>query len=200
MTSQTTRAQREIQLSPALSAENTIGAFTGPCALEDDAFPFEIISDIAEAESWRKEINRPIYHIHKWWARRLGTVFRAIIVGAFTPSGTNVVSSFYQPIRLREKVIFDPFMGSGTILGEALKLGARVIGNDINSVAHFIVRNALVIHDRRAIMQEFQEIREDISDELKAYYKADLDDGNEVDVLYFFWVKELVCPKCKKKR
>ena len=27
----------------------------------------EAISDIDEVESWRKEINRPIYHIHKWW-------------------------------------------------------------------------------------------------------------------------------------
>ena len=31
----------------------------------DDGFPFEAVSDIAEAESWRKEIYRPIYHVHK---------------------------------------------------------------------------------------------------------------------------------------
>lgn len=43
----------------------------------DEAFPFEQISEIAEAESWRKEVLRPIYHLHKWWAQRLGSVFRA---------------------------------------------------------------------------------------------------------------------------
>ena len=191
--------QGELHLSPASSAEVAIGPFAGTCALEEDTFPFDVISDVAEAESWRKEINRPIYHIHKWWARRLGTVFRAIIIGALTPSGTNILSSFYQRMRLTDRVIFDPFMGSGTTLGEALKLGARVIGYDINPVAHFIVRNALSVHDRRAIFEEFQEIRDDISEELKSYYKADLGDGNLVDVLYFFWVKEIDCPKCENR-
>ncbi len=41
-------------------------------------FPNIEISRISEQESWRKEINRPIYHIHKWWATRLGSVFRGI--------------------------------------------------------------------------------------------------------------------------
>ena len=50
---------------------------SGARAIEDAAFPFESLSDIAEMESWRKEINRPLSHIHKWWAQRLGTVFRA---------------------------------------------------------------------------------------------------------------------------
>jgi adenine-specific DNA methylase len=54
-------------------------------AIEDDAFPFEVLSDTAEAESWRKEIHRPIYHVHKWWARRLGTVFRATVLAALAP-------------------------------------------------------------------------------------------------------------------
>ena len=36
------------------------------------SFPFEDLSHIAGLESWRKEINRPIYHIHKWRAQRLG--------------------------------------------------------------------------------------------------------------------------------
>jgi len=54
-----------------------LGPVHGPRAIEDETFPFEALSDIAEVESWRKEINRPLYHIHKWWAQRLGAVFRA---------------------------------------------------------------------------------------------------------------------------
>ena len=42
-------------------------------AIESD-FPIIEVSKLAEKESWRKEINRPIYHIHKWWAKRLGSV------------------------------------------------------------------------------------------------------------------------------
>ena len=191
-----TQEQENLDVKPASAAEGTTIPVTGRCALEEDSFPFEVISDVAALESWRKEINRPIYHIHKWWAQRLGTVFRAIVLGALTPSGTNVLEAFYRPIRLRDKVIFDPFMGSGTTLGEALKLGARVIGRDINPVAHFLVRNALSIHNRKAILEAFQGIKRDVSETLKAYYKTTLEDGTQTDVLYFFWVKQIDCPKC----
>jgi hypothetical protein len=34
-------------------------AADGLRAIESDEFPFEAISNIAERESWRKEINRP---------------------------------------------------------------------------------------------------------------------------------------------
>jgi putative DNA methylase len=33
-------------------------------AIELPGFPFEHLTDLAELESWRKEINRPIYHLH----------------------------------------------------------------------------------------------------------------------------------------
>ena len=61
-----------------------------PRAIESDDFPFEQLSRIAERESWRKEIYRPIYHVHKWWAQRLGSVFRGILLGALTPKGTDL--------------------------------------------------------------------------------------------------------------
>jgi len=60
------RTQARLDLRPAFDADDVVTSFVGPCALEDDDFPFEAISDVAEAESWRKEINRPVYHIHKW--------------------------------------------------------------------------------------------------------------------------------------
>ncbi len=40
----------------------------------EDGFPFEELSAVAEVESWRKEVYRPVYHLHKWWAQRLGSV------------------------------------------------------------------------------------------------------------------------------
>ena len=177
--------------------ELTLPLASPSCALEDAAFPFERISEVADLESWRKEIHRPPYHIHKWWAQRLGTVFRAIIIGALKPANTNIFEALYQPIRLNGKVVFDPFMGSGTTLGEALKLGARVIGRDINPVAYFLVKNALSIHHRETIVNTFHDIERDVADKIRAYYKTPIDRTTHVDVLYFFWVKQLECPTCK---
>jgi len=46
------------------------GSHADRIAIEEDGFPFEEFCDVAELESWRKEVNRPLYHIHKWWAKR----------------------------------------------------------------------------------------------------------------------------------
>src|SRR5271154_5738974 len=111
-------------------------------ALEGD-FPIVEVSQIAEHESWRKEVNRPLYHIHKWWATRLGSVFRAITLAALSPPHTRIWESFYKRHRLAGKIVLDPFMGSGTTLGEALKLGAKAVGCDVNPISTFLVRQAL---------------------------------------------------------
>lgn len=169
---------------------------SGSHAIEDDSFPFEALSDIAEIESWRKEINRPTTHIHKWWAQRLGSVFRALTIGAFAPSGADVFDLFYKPVRIPDGTVFDPFMGSGTTLAETVKLGAKAIGRDINPVAHFLVKCALSVHDRKAILETYRAIERDVADEVRSYYRATLPDGTQADVLYTFWVKMVDCPAC----
>ncbi len=186
----------ELPLEPA--ASTVLPLARGPRAIEDEAFPFEALSDIAEAESWRKEINRPIYHIHKWWAQRLGTVFRAMVIGAFAPKGVDILELFYRQVRVPNATVFDPFMGSGTTIGEAAKLGARAIGRDINPVAHFLVKNALSIHDRKKILQEFLAIERDVADRIRRFYRASFPDGTQAEVLYFFWVKIVRCPSCRE--
>lgn len=169
---------------------------SGPRAIEDDAFPFEALSNVAELESWRKEINRPLSHIHKWWAQRLGTVFRAIVLAAVAPKGSDVMKLFYSATRLPKTVVFDPFMGSGTTVTEAVKLGARAIGRDINPVAYFLVRNALAVHDREAVLNTFRNIEKDVAGELRALYETELPDKRKAAVLYYFWVKTVPCPAC----
>ena len=180
------------ELHSTVSAED----FVWRRAIEDDDFPFEDFCDIAELESWRKEINRPLYHIHKWWAQRLGSVFRAIVIGALAPVGTDVKRSFYRPVRFPGVVVFDPFMGSGTTLGEALKLGCRAVGRDINPVAHFAVRNAFALHSREEVVREFKAIERDVAAEIQYFYEARLPNGECAQSLYYFWVKVLDCPGC----
>lgn len=160
------------------------------------SFPFEAISTIAEIESWRKEIYRPIYHIHKWWAQRLGSVFRAIIIGACTPIGTDITDLFYKTVRFSDSLVYDPFMGSGTTIGEAHKMGCKVIGRDINPVSYFIVKNALSNFSEAEVRKMFRSIEHDVADEIKQYYRAQTTDYGIVDVLYYFWVKVIPCPTC----
>src|SRR3546814_8108989 len=91
-------------------------------ALEQRGLPVAW-SRIAEYESWRKERHRPVTYVHKWWARRLGSVFRHLMVaGADVPGAGGRTCP-----PLAGAVVYDPFAGSGTSLVEAVKLGARVM-------------------------------------------------------------------------
>lgn len=168
------------------------------CAIEND-FPFEKLDPIAERESYRKEIYRPIYHIHKWWANRLGSVFRAITIGATVDYDKDIWEHFYKCNSEESKIIFDPFMGSGTTLGEALKLGHRAIGCDINPVSTFIVKQAFTNVDKQTLIDEFQRLEKKVSKQILSYYRTlDPDTGREIQALYYFWVKVVTTPSGEK--
>jgi putative DNA methylase len=165
--------------------------------IETDNFPFEFLSVIAERESWRKEVYRPIYHIHKWWAKRLGSVFRGILLGCQFSQGKDLSKSFYEAHNFSNQVIFDPFMGSGTTIGEAHKLGLTALGRDINPIACEGARIAFGKLDKNEIAKAFNRIESSVGQRIKSLYRAK--DRNDVmcDVLYYFWVMNAPCPECK---
>lgn len=164
-------------------------------SLECD-FPLVEISQIAEQESWRKEINRPIYHIHKWWATRLGSVFRGITLAALSQPGADTWAQFYRTHDFAGKVVLDPFMGSGTTLGEAVKLGAKAIGCDINPVSTFLVRQAFTPASEAELRAAFDRLERNVAPEIRHYYQTrDPETGELIQVLYYFWVKTVTTPE-----
>lgn len=166
--------------------------------LIESRFPFDQLSAIAEQESWRKEVNRPASYIHKWWARRLGSVFRGLIIGGFEKPEVDFFGKYYCNTSYQGKVVFDPFMGSGTTVHEAIKLGAKAIGSDINPVAAAIVSAAADTYNRDDVIRTFEQIESSCRDQIRKYYSATFQ-GEKVDVLYYFWVKEVVCDECLTK-
>ncbi len=151
---------------------------------------------IAEAESWRKEIHRPIYHMHKWWAQRLGSIFRGLVIASLSASSSSLDSLFYEPTRFDNSVVFDPFMGSGTSLGEAFKLGCSVVGKDINPVACSAVNLLFDLPERSALLKAYAAVERAVSHDIRAMYNYRTPSGALSDVLYYFWVKVVPCPKC----
>ena len=204
-------------------------------------FPIERVNEIAEKEGRAKMYYRPIYTMHKWWARRLGCVFRAISLYTLLDDPETV--SVYEPghegdtlasygddddgesdldvasllervdmtdpeslwelypkdVRVEDKKILDPFMGGGTSLVEASRLGAEVVGNDLNPVAWFVTKKELEAGqtDVEDLEEAFEQVKEDVADEITQYYKTPCPNGDhQADVMYNFWVKELDCVSC----
>jgi putative DNA methylase len=154
--------------------------------LERRGFPASV-SRIAEYESWRKELHRPATYVHKWWARRLGAVFRQVLLNAapWRPSTRSAAP-------LDGLIVFDPFAGSGTTLVEACKLGARVVGRDINPIATLTQRQALQRWDPAKMERLYKSVEAASRAEIDALFAAA--DGSPV--LHFFWVAVTACPEC----
>lgn len=163
--------------------------------IESDHFPFDFLSQLGEKESWRKEVYRPVYHIHKWWAKRLGSIFRGIILGCLLPDHANLAEAMYQKHDFSSVSIFDPFMGSGTTLGEAHKLGCFAIGRDINPVASELVRIALGPLNQQKVQSAFNMLSATVGERIKKLYQEQYQ-GLPAEVLYFFWVNQAPCPEC----
>lgn len=164
--------------------------------IETDNFQFEFLSQLAERESWRKEIHRPIYHTHKWWATRLGSVFRGILLGSILPADKSIPEAFYSVHNFSDLSVFDPFMGSGTTIGEAHKLGLVAFGQDINPVAAESVRIAFGHMDYGKLISAFEKLSVSVGENIRSLYRSTDRHGHECDVLYYFWVMQTSCPIC----
>lgn len=164
--------------------------------LETDAYPFEFISQVAERESWRKEIHRPIYHLHKWWAKRLGSIFRGILIGAQLDEHAELRDAFYATHDFAGTAVLDPFMGSGTTIGEAHKLGFTAFGRDINPVAVESVLTAMGPMARAKLEAAYAELDAGVGCKIRDLYRTKDSDGKDAEVLYHFWVMQAGCPHC----
>ncbi|MFD8092328.1 DNA methyltransferase [Streptomyces malaysiensis] len=158
----------------------------------ETSFPAAVISAAGERESWRKEVHRPATHTHKWWAQRLGSVFRGILASAVASDEAEAISNYSGSLRLPGVVVCDPFAGSGTTLAEAAKLGATVVGRDINPVATLVQRQALAEWDRDKLAAAFKRVESKVRKEIDDLHR----DKNGLPVLYYFWVALAPCRQC----
>lgn len=253
-------------------------------------FPLHEVNRLAVKEANAK---KPIYTMHKWWARRLSCVFRTILLASaldwedwdrlepwqrdadgdfLDADGAKITDEreYHRRVRRpgkntawerlyyrlddeanavirwaftkpkgqpknRERLadhlaalgaspdddrwwerinwderepitVLDPFMGGGTTIVEALRLGAHVVGVDLNPVAWFIVKKETDGCDLDALQRAFEQVEAAVAEEIKQYYKTTCPCcGEQADVMYVFWVKlapcfEQTCPACRSGR
>jgi len=173
--------------------------------LLEDGLPIEKLYEFAKREGNSK---KPIYEIHKWWARRLGHVFRFLLLGATTKSLKRIkkrqhralLRKFYHRNNLDGLVVLDPFMGGGTSVVEALKCGARVIGVDIDPVAWFVTSKEIAPFDEIAVRESFDILERRLALKLRQRYSTtDPITGKAVEIVNAFWVSRFKCPDCNSK-
>lgn len=139
---------------------------------------------------------RPLIAVHKWFARRPGSLFRALLLSEF--SDRPLPESYFRAHDFSGRTVADPFMGGGTPLLEANRVGCDVFGRDLNPMAAWIVREEMESLDLEEYRRLAAELIASLGDDFGDLYRTDCprygDEG--VPVKYFLWVKVLPCEGC----
>ena len=111
-------------------------------------FDVSLIAEMALREKQIQQNYRPIIGVHKWFARRPGTLFRGLILAEFGEGRLEDV--FFRSNEFSGIRIADPFMGGGTPLIEANRVGCDVQGFDVNPMSAWVVREEIESLDTAA--------------------------------------------------
>jgi len=165
----------------------------------EKSFDVAFIAELALREKQIQQNYRPIIAVHKWFPRRPGTLFRALLLAEFR-EGT-LQDNYYEANNLQGIQVADPFMGGGTPLLEANRLGCDITGYDINPTAYWIVRQEIDSLDLSAYRQAAHKLIESLNHQIGLLYKTNcLHCGSaEAHVKYFLWVKTQTCQHCHRR-
>ncbi|MBN1425085.1 DUF1156 domain-containing protein [Candidatus Fermentibacteria bacterium] len=156
------------------------------------------VARLALREKQVQQNYRPIIAVHKWFARRPGTLFRSLLLAEF--ADRHLTDAYFRSNDLRGITVADPFMGGGTPLIEANRLGCSVVGCDINPMAYWIVHRELDNLDVAGYRQAARRVEESLSGDLGRLYRTRcLRCGRDDAVTkYFLWVKVATCGSCRR--
>lgn len=160
-------------------------------------FDISFIANLALREKNIQQNYRPIIGVHKWFARRPGTLFRGLLLAEF--SERPLREAFYEANEFAGRRIADPFMGGGTPLLEANRLGFDVVGFDINPMSYWIVRQEIEHLDLEAYNNAADLLRLELEKEIGHLYRTRCRfcRSDNAHVKYFLWVKTIDCQRCQ---
>lgn len=168
-----------------------------PAGTLESRYDAAFTAKMALREKQVQQSYRPIIGIHKWFARRPGSLFRSLLLAEFADG--DVADEYWRSQKL-SGVIADPFMGGGTTIFEALRLGLNVVGSDVNPMSYWLVRQGVEPLDIAAFTAAGEAIWQRVDAEIGDLYRTSCTTcGSPAEVKYFLWAKTCRCPHCAQE-
>ncbi|KWH35876.1 hypothetical protein WL99_02330 [Burkholderia cepacia] len=150
-------------------------------------FPILPVNQVAVIEG---NAGKPIYQMSKWWARRRSSVFRSMLIAAATKAPEdkshaaklvwdNYYANHQKKGAFKHLRVADIFMGGGTTLVEGSRLGMQMVGNDLNPVAWFVVKQELANVDLEQVKKLLADIEAEVKPQIMPYYYCDGPNGEK---------------------
>lgn len=190
----TKKEQLAIEIAKAVGAGKAVAMetvdFNDPnrpkTCLEVD-FPILPVNQVAIIEG---NAGKPIYQMSKWWARRRSSVFRSMLIAAATKAPEdkshaaklvwdNYYANHQKKGAFKHLKVADIFMGGGTTLVEGSRLGMQMVGNDLNPVAWFVVKQELANVDLDEVKRLLADIEAEVKPQIMPYYYCDGPNGEK---------------------
>lgn len=190
----TKKEQTAQEVAKAVGAGKTVAMetvdFNDPnrpkTCLEVD-FPILPVNQVAIIEG---NAGKPIYQMSKWWARRRSSVFRSMLIAAATKAPEdkshaaklvwdNYYANHQKKGAFKHLKVADIFMGGGTTLVEGSRLGMQMVGNDLNPVAWFVVKQELANVDLEEVKRLLADIEAEVKPQIMPYYYCDGPEGEK---------------------
>lgn len=155
--------------------------------------PYRELSLIAKAD---RRATDPVYAAHRWWARRPPGVIRGLLLAAALP-GDATIEAYWSRFASDEPIlsglrVHDLFVGGGTTIVEAARLGAQPSGTDVDPLAIEIVKHELERADARAVSTAAHELLTFLEKRLGHLFSS----GRRT-ALHYFYLHEVECPQCE---
>jgi len=160
-------------------------------------FDIAFIADLALREKQIQQNYRPVIAVHKWFARRPGTLFRGLLLSEFL-SSRPLRDTFYESNNFSGLHVADPFMGGGTPVLEANRTGCDITGFDINPMAYWIVKQEIEHLDLAAYATAAADLRASLEEKVGHLYhtRCVVCGSEKANVKYFLWIKNITCRTC----
>lgn len=153
-------------------------------------FPIVTINSLSAIEASSGGTKKPIYQMSKWWARRQPSVFRAMLIAAATEAPEdqshaaklvwdNYYANYQKKGSFKNLKVADIFMGGGTTLVEGSRLGMEMVGNDLNPVAWFVVKQELSDANRSEVKRLLADIEAVVKPQIMPFYYCDGPNGEK---------------------
>lgn len=183
-----------LQLAPVSAHSPAMRPITAQqTRLDTGHLPLLELAQLGRREAQRP---RPVYTAHRWFARRFGTAMRALLVASVTRPDDDFWAAFDGAADLTGTSVADLFVGGGTILYEAHRLGATTYGADIDPVACAVTQFELGADSRPDPLDILDQVLKAGEDQ-RALYRTRGPKGDAREAVHIFWVQQITCGSCE---